>query len=345
MTKPQDIRDLPLVSVCIANYNGIGMIDDCIASVLAQDCDFPVEIIVHDDASTDGSVQHIQAIYPGIRLVESAENVGFCIANNRMAGVAQGKFLLLLNNDAELFPDALRTMHQEAEQLNRPAILSLPQYDFDSGKLIDRGCLLDPFFNPVPNLDPDRHDVAMVIGACLWIPKALWQELGGFPEWFGSIAEDMYLCCRARLLGHPVRVLGISGYRHRSGASFGGGKVTADKRLVTTQRRRALSERNKSFVMALTYPAPLFQCLFPLHLILLLAEGSMLALFKRKWGLFSNIYLTTLNALWQERRRLHLLRSELQVQRRMGRWRFFSVFSWIPHKLCLLLMHGVPHIR
>ena len=37
----------------------------------------------------------------------------------------------------------------------------------------------------------------MVIGACLWIPQGLWTELGGFPEWFESIAEDMYLCCRA----------------------------------------------------------------------------------------------------------------------------------------------------
>ena len=42
----------------------------------------------------------------------------------------------------------------------------------------------------------------MVIGACLWIQKGLWEELGGFPEWFGSIAEDMYLCCRARLAGY-----------------------------------------------------------------------------------------------------------------------------------------------
>lgn len=320
------------------------MIDDCIESVWAQDCDFPVEIIIHDDASTDGSAQYIREHHPDVILIESSENVGFCVANNRMVEAAQGEFLLLLNNDATLLPDALRTLHQEAESLARPAILSLPQYDFDSGKLIDRGCLLDPFFNPVPNLDPSRKDVAMVIGACLWIPKTLWKELGGFPEWFGSIAEDMYLCCRARLLGYSVHALLTSGYRHRVGKSFGGGKV-ANKRLSTTFRRRALSERNKTFVMALIYPTPLFQCLFPLHLILLLAEGAALALFKREWVLFSEIYLAALKALWNERRRLSLLRCELQALRSMGRWRFFSVFSWIPHKSRLLLKHGVPHIH
>jgi hypothetical protein len=51
-----------------------------------------------------------------------------------------------------------------ADALGKPAILSLPQYDFETGKLVDRGCLLDPFFNPVPNLDPAREDVAMAIG-------------------------------------------------------------------------------------------------------------------------------------------------------------------------------------
>ncbi|MCZ7654266.1 MAG: hypothetical protein M5R42_08205 [Rhodocyclaceae bacterium] len=78
----------------------------------------------------------------------------------------------------------------------------------------------------MPNRDPRRQDVAMVAGACLWIPKHLWDELGGFPEWFGSIGEDLYLCCMARLAGHPVRAPGTSGYRHGVGASFGGGKVS-----------------------------------------------------------------------------------------------------------------------
>ena len=54
----------PVVSICIANYNGIDLIDACIESVRAQDCRFAYEIIVHDDASGDGSAAHIRA---GIR--------------------------------------------------------------------------------------------------------------------------------------------------------------------------------------------------------------------------------------------------------------------------------------
>jgi hypothetical protein len=71
----------------------------------------------------------------------------------------------------------------------------------------------------------------------------------------------MYLCCVARLWGHPVRALPASGYRHWQGKSFGGNRV-ADNRLSTTFRRRALSERNKTFVMAMTRPSPGFNFYF-----------------------------------------------------------------------------------
>ncbi|MCZ2174118.1 MAG: glycosyltransferase [Burkholderiales bacterium] len=154
----------PRISVCIANYDGIGLIDACIASVRAQQGDFEVEIVVHDDASPDGSAAHIREKHPDVKLIASAGNAGFCVANNRMAAAARGDYLLLLNNDATLLPDALQTLLAEAERLGRPAILTLPQFDAETGELLDIGSRLDPFFNPVPNRDPSRNDVGMVIG-------------------------------------------------------------------------------------------------------------------------------------------------------------------------------------
>lgn len=334
---------MPIVSVCIANYNGMEVIDDCLRSVLEQKGQIPVEILVHDDASSDGSLAYIRDHYPDVKLIESPENVGFCIANNRMADAARGKYLLLLNNDAALYPDALQTLLSEANRLDKPAILGLPQFDAASGELVDIGCLFDLFLNPVPNLNPKRNEVGMVIGACLWIPKGLWEELGGFPEWFGSIAEDMYLCCRARLAGYTVCVPNSSGYLHWQGRSFGGNRVL-ENRLSTTFRRRALSERNKSFVMVLTYPAPLIQLIFPIHLVLLLVEGLVLTLLKKEWRVFRDIYLACLLSLWWERKRLFYLRQKIQAGRTTS-WRaFVAPFIWRPHKLGLLLRHGVPRI-
>ena len=332
-----------MISVCIANYNGIGMIDACIDSVRRQDCAATVEIIVHDDASTDGSVAHIRSCHPGVRLIEGAANAGFCVANNRMAAAAQGEYLLLLNNDATLMPGALEALIDESGRLGRHAVLTLPQYDAETDELLDMGSMLDLFLNPVPNRDPARGEVGTVHGACLWIPKSLWQELGGFPEWFGSVAEDLYLCCRARLAGHPVRALGVSGYRHRVGASFGGGKAQAG-RLVTTFRRRALSERNKTFVMAICYPTPFLQLMLPLHLLELLAEGTLLSLLRLDSGYLARVYLPVIVALLQRRREIRAERRSAQAHRRLAATDFFAVFDWMPYKLGMLLKHGLPKL-
>ncbi len=333
----------PLVSVCIANYNGMEVIDDCLRSVLEQEGHIPVEILVHDDASSDGSAAYIRDRHPEVKLIESTENVGFCAANNRMAAAARGKYLLLLNNDAALYPDALRTLLAEAERLDQPAILGLPQHDAATGELIDIGSLFDPFLNPVPNRNPDRNEVGMVIGACLWIPKVLWQELGGFPEWFGSIGEDLYLCCRARLTGYPVRALGISGYHHRVGASFGGGKVRGDK-LTTTFRRRALSERNKTFVMAICYPGILLIWLLPLHLALIHLEGLLITLIKGDSTIWNRIYALILPALWRQRHKILTLRRGVQSQRKTSLRTWLTPFSWIPWKFKMLIRHGLPNL-
>lgn len=174
------IADTVLCSVCIANYNGETYLAQCIDSILAQE-DFPgtVEIIVHDDASTDGSITFIEERYPEIRLLKSSDNVGFCVSNNRMVAVSQGTFTLLLNNDAALRKDALKTLYAASQQYG-DGIYGLPQYDADTKELIDIGSIFDPFLNPIPNKNKKRQDVGMIIGACLWLPRRLWDELGGF---------------------------------------------------------------------------------------------------------------------------------------------------------------------
>jgi GT2 family glycosyltransferase len=341
LNRPAD----PVCSVCIANYNGAALLDDCLASVFRQAGDVSVEVLVHDDASTDDSVTLLHSRYPHADLLVSHDNVGFCVSNNRLVEHARGEFILLLNNDAALFPDALRVLLTTAREQAVPGILSVPQFDWTTGELVDRGCMLDPFLNPVPNMRAECRDVAMVVGACLWIPRALWIEIGGFPEWFGSIGEDLYLCCRARLAGYSVQVTETSGFRHRIGASFGGGKAQDDNRLSTTFKRRALSERNKTFVMAMTYPAPAMQLLLPLHLVLLLVEGALLALLRRQTTYLSSIYLPVFGAVLGKWTRLCVERNKIQKQRTSTFRAFFSVFEAMPYKLKMLLRHGVPEVK
>lgn len=331
----------PRVSVCIANYNGEHMLQDCIDSVLTQDAGVDVEIIVHDDASTDGSLAMLDAAYPMVQVIRSDRNVGFCVANNRMAAVAKGDYLLLLNNDAALATDGIRCLLHAALAIGEPAILTLPQVDWISGDLVDRGCLLDPFFNPVPNLDPARADVAYVIGACLWIPRTLWHQLEGLPEWMGSLAEDLYLCGLARLRGIPVKAIGTSYYRHRQGASFGGNRGDAAGLKLSFPRRR-LSETNKTRAMLILTPGPLVWPLFAAHLVLLWAEGMAISLIYRDSTILKHIYVAATRTVLAELATLRERRARVQASRTTKAQEWFSPFRLQSRKVSLLVRYGIP---
>jgi GT2 family glycosyltransferase len=332
----------PVVSVCIANYNGERMLDDCLSSVLAQDAGESIEIIVHDDASTDGSVALLHSRYPGVELLASKENVGFCVANNRMVARAGGEYVLLLNNDAALRPDAIRTL-LGAARAGEPGILTLPQYDWLTGELVDRGCLLDPFYNPVPNLDADRDDVAYVIGACLWCPRTTWHALGGLPDWMESIGEDLYLCTLARLRGLSVRSLRNSGYSHHQGTSFGGNRANAG--LSTSLRRRRLSERNKTRALMILTPTLLMWPLLALHLVALTAEGLVLSAFRGDTTLLRKVYLPAITTPFREWTVLRARRMEVHATRTISVVRWFSAVTWQSRKLVMLARYGLPTVR
>ena len=330
------------VSICVANYNGQFVIRRCLESILAQDTGAEIEIIVHDDASSDDSIEIARIYCPSAIIVLSDENVGFCRANNRMVEAASGDFILLLNNDAWLATDAVR--HLLSAALAKPSsILTLPQLSSQGSVLLDCGMSLDLFANPIPIVEKREQEVATVMGACLWLPKPLWYELGGFPEWFESIGEDLYLCQYARLLGCRVIALQDSAYYHDVGGSFGGGKVL-ETGLQTTLRRRRLSERNKLYVIILFYPWPLLLPVLPIQVLLLFFEGLVLALVKREFSLFSEIYFNAITSSFSNLPRLLSERARIQQQRKIGTRKYLSVFRWMPYKLAMLLKHGLPRV-
>jgi len=333
----------PAVSVCIANYNGEQLLVDCIDSVLAQREGIEIEIIVHDDASTDASVALLRQRYPQVKLICSPDNVGFCVANNRMVREATGTYILLLNNDAALFDDALETLLAAARQRDAPGILSLSQFDWETGELVDRGCLLDPSYFPVPVIAGGSGDVAYVIGACLWISRQLWHELGGLPEWMDSIGEDLYLCCLARLTDRSVSVPERSGYRHRQGASFGGNRVTV-LGLQSTFRRRLLSERNRTYALIIATPTPLVWPWLLGHIAALIMEGFVLTLLRCDVRILRQIYLPAIAGVLARWTLLREHRSKVQASRKVSLLCYLRPFTVIPQKLRLLMKFGVPRL-
>lgn len=336
MTKPK-------ISICVANYNGKDIIIDCINSITHQECNALIEIIIHDDASTDNSIEIINNRYPDVMLIQSKENVGYCISNNRMAEKASGDYLLFLNNDATLHKNALETLLEHALKNKDTGILTLPQYCKNTGKLLDKGMFIDIFSNPIPNKPRTSNEVATVMGACLWIRRSLWKEIGGFPEWFSSIAEDMLICCQARLYGYTIKCCSNSGYNHLVGNSFSGGKLINNK-IKTNLTRRSLSEKNKTFVIILCYPLTTLLFILPLHLTLLTIEGIVLSLLSFNLKIFLEIYANVFKEIIKQRRNLIEKRKSIQNNRKIDSREYFRVYKLFPHKITLLLKHGLPSI-
>jgi GT2 family glycosyltransferase len=339
----------PKISICIANYNGELVLGDCLDSLSQQKGNVDFEVIIHDDASKDNSISLINERYSNnglfdITLIESKNNVGFCISNNRMVDAAKGDYILLLNNDAALEATALQVLTEIAEAGNEKGVLSLTQVDWSSGEVVDRGCYLDPFYNPIPNKNPAKENVAMVIGACLWIPKPVWDDIGGFPTWYESLAEDMYLCCFVRSLGYKVKVVRNSYYRHRQGASFGGNKKV-NNRLSTTFKRRYLSERNKIYTLLIFSPILHVLLFLPVHFLLLFTEGLFLSAVRRDKRIISEIYIKSMVYALYNYRKIFSERRRISKLRKINFFKYLSAFRPYPRKLELLLKYGVPKIK
>lgn len=334
----------PVCSVCVANYNGIALLADCLDSVYTQRTVADIEVIVHDDASTDASISLLRERYPQVELLASQENVGFCVSNNRMVAHARGEFILLLNNDAVLMPGAIAALLEAARMGGVKDLLTLAQYDWQTGTLVDRGCRLDLFYNPVPQSEGSDGEIAMTIGACLWIRRDVWHTLGGFPVWMESIGEDLYLCCAARLRGSRVRVAAGSGYRHWQGKTFGGNRA-GEGGLSSTLLRRRLSERNKTFAMFTCTPGMVVVPLLLAHLALLMVEGVLLSAIRHNARLFCDIYLAVPRELIAQRNTLYRVRHDNMAARCISTGEYFRAFTWLPRKLNLLVKYGWPRIR
>jgi len=106
---------LPLVSVVIPNWNGKEYLRDCIASLREQTYN-NLEIIVVDNASTDDSVEYLRKSFPEVKVIKHSKNLGFGAANNTGIRAAQGKYIMMLNNDTRLEPKCIEELRKSIDK-------------------------------------------------------------------------------------------------------------------------------------------------------------------------------------------------------------------------------------
>jgi GT2 family glycosyltransferase len=218
----------PDVSVVIVTWNGRKFLAPCLEAVALQQ-GVRAETVLVDNGSTDGTVEFVRARFPWVRIVPLTDNQGFTGGNNAGAREARGRFLAFLNNDTVPDPGWLRAMR---DGIDEPAgfalVASRIVYMHDPG-IIDSagdgmlrwgGAFKRDHGAPVDAAREPR-EVFGVCGAACLIPKALFDELGGFDEDFFALHEDVDLSYRARLLGYRCRYVPGAVVRHHGSATLG----------------------------------------------------------------------------------------------------------------------------
>lgn len=238
-----------ILSIIIISYNTREMTLECIRSAFRETKDETFEIIVLDNASTDGSGDAIEAEFGDrLRLIRSPENLGFARANNIAAQHAGGEYLLLLNPDTVVLDGAIdrliafarrapdagiwggRTVFADgslnpASCWTRQTLWSLLCQATGLSSLFRRSSLLNP--EGLGGWDRSTERAVDIVSGCfLLIRRDLWDRLDGFHPDFFMYGEEADLCLRAHGLGARPRVTPEATIIHHGGASE---TVRADK--------------------------------------------------------------------------------------------------------------------
>ena len=219
----------PVVSVLVTSYGKVGTTLRCLASIAAWPPRAAMEIIVIDDASGDPDLTLLELVH-GIRLVINPTNLGYLRTCNTAARLARGEYLLFLNNDTQVtqgWLDSMLALLRARPDAGAVGSMLLSP----DGRLQEAGGIIwrdGSGWNYGRGDDPEKPDYGYVrevdycSAASLMVPRALWEELGGFDEIFApAYCEDSDFAFRLRAGGRKVFYQPRSRVVHLEGTSHG----------------------------------------------------------------------------------------------------------------------------
>jgi GT2 family glycosyltransferase/tetratricopeptide (TPR) repeat protein len=260
-------------SIVIPTYNNLHLTRNCLAAIAKNTPQGNYEIIVVDNASTDGTVEFLQGENREgrLHLLPNQENAGFAHACNQGAQAARGKYILFLNNDTEVQSGWLDAL---TAAMGRPQTgIAGAKLLYGNGRIQHAGIV---FIGPIPD-HPHRNapadtpeanqfrELDMVTGACLMVRRELFLKLAGFDEIYRNGVEDIDLCLRVRAAGWKVVyepkavafhlegqsvgrfnhvVPNLKNFFHRWGRSF-----DAEKHFIVPKPARTMAAQ-RSFLLA-----------------------------------------------------------------------------------------------
>lgn len=253
-------------SILVISFNTSALTLACLESLYRETTPgLAGDVIVVDNASTDGSAEAIAGRFPQVELIRLDRNVGFAKANNLAAERARGEYLLLLNPDTVVQDRAIERLVAFADAHAEAAIFG-GRTLFGDGTLNPASCWRRPtlwsafciasgltsIFGRWGLFSPESYgrwkrdtmrEVDIVSGCFFLIRRRAWDELGGFAPEFFMYGEEADLCLRARKLGHRCLICPDATIVHYGGASE---RVRSDKMVKLFTAKSMLFERHWS---------------------------------------------------------------------------------------------------
>lgn len=232
------------LSIIIVNYNTKDLLKQCLKSVIGY------EIIVVDNASTDGSVEMVEKEFPQVRLVKNKKNLGFAKANNQGLRLVQGEYILFLNSDTVVPKKTIASLLSYLEEHPKVGVVT-PRLELRNGK-VDLDCHRGfptpwasfSYFTGLEKLFPRSkifgqyhqtwkepetiHEIDACCGAFLLTRKKVLEGVSGFDESYFFYGEDLDLCFRIKQRGWKVVYYPKVKAVHYKGTSSGLRKETRD---------------------------------------------------------------------------------------------------------------------
>ncbi len=230
----------PLVSALVVSYNVKDLLLDCLQAFFTSS-DVPVEAVVVDNASSDGSADAVAERFPDVKLIRQPRNIGYGRANNAGLQECQGRFVLLLNPDVTVGPNCVGRLADfllvrpdvgaAGPRILRPdGALDLagrrgfpsPSTAFYRLSGLSRVFPRSARFNRynMGHLSTEQtHEIDAGTGACLMLRRAAIDRVGFFDPDYFMYGEDLDLCFRLRMGGWKVYYVPAASAVHLKGQS------------------------------------------------------------------------------------------------------------------------------
>jgi N-acetylglucosaminyl-diphospho-decaprenol L-rhamnosyltransferase len=227
------------LTIIIVSWNVEHFLAACLDSIRTNAGSLTLEVIVVDSYSSDGTVEMVRALYPWVKLLPQAANVGFTHGNNIGLAAANSRYMMLLNPDTEVIADALPKMvaylddHPDVAiagphtlnvdgttQSTRRRFPTLATAIFESTWLqrFAPKRVLEHYY-ALDIADDATADVDWVQGSALMIRRKVYGQIGGLDEQYIMFSEETDWCKRARDAGGRVVYLGDAKIVHHGGKS------------------------------------------------------------------------------------------------------------------------------